>query len=686
MAVPPRQPPDQSVRKATRLGVYIAREPGRMPTAEEEEPYVYCTEIYRGANGRLPTATFEVDLGRLNQRIREERLIKDMCLWVEVWTLKKELKDSDESTRDELLFQGEIDAADLSIESGNEKKTLTARIAQHHFVLPVQGIRYWRDGNSISSLYDYPLEFNPLVDGKVFDNMILPANPEDGIEGILAARNDEEYAIFVDPDSISPTALKHHHGKPQRWTLREAVRFLCYEHNREIGFSTMKPVIRNPDEGDLAEVLKDADYPKIRNVTIPLGTWLPQALDHLLNPSGFGWFLSPTVTEGDVEGQQQIVIYRRGRGPERTLLLQKIADRLDVTKSNISRLNVKYDVGTVVNAIKVLGSFAEREITVELYRAWPDNLDDSISDETPSDSDAGRLWLANEGGDITFVRYHGPDSPPKIAYNLDNSDMGVIKRRPLSDCLTYRTRTRSEEEQEEDESEEGGSEAEPETKQKLERQPVSLEISTDDGETWSDARFLAEDGEENQDWHGWRLLSDQIGIRITGKIPELLQETDPSRLRMRITGTIKLDYRISYVTEDDPESANTNRVVQYIDASDRFHDRRRTTADEHNVGEFASVLTGDLDERDDTEAIEEYARELLKTQRMTQITASFPIPGIDTSWEVGDVITKVEGREISFNRLAESDPEKSYIQVIGIRYQNTPGAQWTILETESFDT
>jgi hypothetical protein len=53
--------------------------------------------------------------------------------------------------------------------------------------------------------------------------------------------------------------------------------------------------------------------------------------------------------------------------------------------------------------------------------------------------------------------------------------------------------------------------------------------------------------------------------------------------------------------------------------------------------------------------------------------------GYTESYRVGDIVTKVEGREISFNRAAEGNAGKT-LQITGIRWINEPGNQSTILE------
>ena len=51
-----------------------------------------------------------------------------------------------------------------------------------------------------------------------------------------------------------------------------------------------------------------------------------------------------------------------------------------------------------------------------------------------------------------------------------------------------------------------------------------------------------------------------------------------------------------------------------------------------------------------------------------KIAATFSLPGINLDYEIGDLVTRVKGREISLDRFAETVQEARYLQIMKIIY------------------
>lgn len=187
---------------------------------------------------------------------------------------------------------------------------------------------------------------------------------------------------------------------------------------------------------------------------------------------------------------------------------------------------------------------------------------------------------------------------------------------------------------------------------------------------------------------GYRVLHDEIGVWFTGQrqpegtsggIPEEMLTDD---VEMRVTGTLRGDRRVEYTTSTSSYSPNSNSIYETIDLSDRYFDRRRQPD-----GDYASTLDGEQDDKDDESSLQAYVNEVKMKSDLADSQAEvtliglkycFDSSGSDDSYKIGDIITKLEGREISFNR-ANSTFDSKYLQVVGITWTNEPGNQTTRL-------
>jgi hypothetical protein len=108
---------------------------------------------------------------------------------------------------------------------------------------------------------------------------------------------------------------------------------------------------------------------------------------------------------------------------------------------------------------------------------------------------------------------------------------------------------------------------------------------------------------------------------------------------------------------------------------EKFQKRWRKTS-----GTYASVLTGPCDERDDWEAIEEFAEQLRDRNHYAEIDCEFRLPGWHLDYKIGDLITKIAGREINLNAAPADAPENRYVQIVERRFEMTPqGGPSTVL-------
>ena len=526
-----------------------------------------------------------------------------------------------EDARDKPLFWGEIVQQRVEIREGREVESLIARIEPYHFGLPLKGQYVW---NNQKRNGDGEAQWVPI------DIEFQPM-----IDGLIRDNrfrptdNVNKYFFWIDPESArNDTATGYHGGEVGEWSLQDVVETLLWLPNWK------ETHIRNPKRRDIDKQIEDP--PAVRNLILKRGAFVPDYLDASLHRHGYNWAIDMESKDGSIK--PIVRFFKRGEGDEKTVLIQETGTVCDLTLTNTSELDVAFDVGKLANVVEGFGSLVEREFTIPLYRSWAGE-DDGTHDHADPNNPIGRRWLANEGATHTGVR-------PEITGPPVFGDDWIVKRRVLEDCLTVRDGV---------------------------RRPPFLEYKPSGG-AWTAVP---------SEW-GWRLSTVDVSIWFTGQresedstsggIPSEMLEDG---VELRITGTLRGDTRPSFEYTRSSNSPNTNDVKQILDLSDRYFDRQR-----QSTGDYASVLTGSADTQDDTEALEDYVTAMARASEAAEVKAGIKLFGINTDYKIGDVITKVEGREISFNRLTSTSNAK-YVQVVGITYNNGP--QETILQVEPYD-
>lgn len=603
-----------SARNMTRCAVYLASSPDTAPVEADLRDDVICTAIHHYAGGKLSSAEFIVDLGKNGRNIENREVISNASRQIEVWTLRENVEDEDESPRDQCLFWGELTGDHIQIGNGQQERWTAIIHPRKHFGEPVEGQFVYNPQEDDVDVVHYDLEFNPEFDGQPLDNSW----------GFGATNNPQDYSIWIDPESIRTSEGRDYYGSDSAtpWTLNEVSRTLLSWKNADEDF------IDNPDKSHTDDKLESA--PTIRNLILTSGGNIPAYLDAILQPLGYNWFVKSETNNG--ASKRTIQYYKRGEGAEKEVKLQAYDKTIDARKDEVEQVGVTYDFSTVYNRLRVQGALIQREFTLSLYPAWS-AVSDGLSSEDRQNH-YGRKFVANEGGNYTDLRGSIGDPP-----QLDN--FGPPKNRVMEDCLTLRDN---------------------------QRMPVHVEYRLGGSGDWG---YLP-DLEPN-----FRLLTTEVGIYLTGESirAELL---DIDNLELRITGTLTSDQRLEFRTDvnsDAPVSGNVERIER---AHTQFFDRQKQSS-----GSYASVLSGVSDTRDDTTQIEDYAEELLAKETLANVSADIRLFGLNHEYGIGDILTKVDGRAISFNRSSQSGSGK-YIQVAGISYQLTPN-QYTVIHAEQYD-
>ena len=620
----PANPYSDTWEKMTRVGVYLAEAADTAPTEADLRPDIICNSIVQRAGSQLHQATFTVDLGKQGRNIEKRQLTANASRQIEVWTLKEQVELPGDSLRDQCLFWGELTTDRIAINKGQAEQW-TAVVAEHlHFGEAIIGqVTYDPVADDLDTVH-VELEFNPQIDGEIENNMLAKD----------AEKNSAEHPIWVDPEAMRTVdAIEYFNGaadgdEPQPWTVKDIVNAICLWRNENEDY------VDNPSDSHVENVISDA--PEVRDLILTTGGYLPEYLSAILPQYGFNWCLR-TNADGSAS-KRSIFIYQRGTGTSKQVKLQKFG--ADISKQDeVDQLSVEYDFNDVRNRIRVQGGLIQREVTLPLYPAWPE-AEDGTEQSTILSNIVGRKWIANEGGSYTDVRTE-ISTPPLLDF------LGPPRNRVPEDCLTLR----------------GGA-----------RMPVLVEYSTNGGTTWKDISAIAP---------SFRVMTTECGIYFTrvSSGTDVFNATimDLSGTSLRMTCTLTGDYRLEHRTaksSDSPVSLQAERIIR---AHTQFVDRQR-----QSTGGFASDLTGDHESRDDTTEIQEFADRLLEDATRADISASIRLFGLNFEYKIGDIIQKVDGRSISFNRLADSVADGAYLQVVGISYQ-LGDRQYTTLEINAYD-
>ena len=622
-----------TARKVPEFRILLGDTDGNAPeaAAEPEVPEYQLLTITRTAGGRsLDEATFERDLGALGEKLVDLQTPAAWARQVEVWLYPADA-DSEEEQEGEPLFWGELTSQQISIDQG-EKALVRAQVQPYHFGEPLRLYRAWDPANSQARDVHGDIVFNPMVDSKIVGNQSATHNES----------ADENVPLFLDPESSrTPESLVLQDDGRGEWTLETAIRVVSHLCNEDATFVT------NLSDVDFESTWWD-DAPAVLNLPLRRGQYLPAYLDAILIPHGFSWYLR-TVPDDSESTARWITVFKLGEGNEKEVYLQRPGEELDVSKTNTLQLGMEVSVGDLANKIYGHGSLKEYEVTIELYRGWPEVQDDATEDDlrkSDPDSDystkeeAWRLWVGNEAGDYCSTRTTTKPIPA-TALDLSAAEIYVPKRRVLGPTLVKDDDGR--------------------------RKPPVIEWYSNGDSEWQLVP---------PEW-GAQILDDQIGVRFTGDAPpgDLIAEGDDARLR--ISGTIQSDTRLTYSNEPRGSSPNLREAALWLDLSDRFHFRERLA-----TGDHASTLTDTADTTDDADDLEAYCDKIRDVEDSAVIRASIVLHGILLDYEIGDLITRVDGREISFNRNSDDAETKRYLQVMGIMYDRQQQTTSLIVEPQ----
>lgn len=625
----------------TRLRAFFGPLGGGPPDYTQTQSEVWTVrQIRRSAGGSQPDFA-------LLQRALTDQVINREALFqrreVHIWIVDETYDDDEADYFVTPLFWGEVLRNGFRISANpTDSETAVAAVHRYHFGELLDGEHVYEPNEDATVVMAGDVRFNPLgPDGRIDGNMAdIQADP-----GFPST-----YNLWIDPESARSTesATVHEQTAASQWSLPRAVATLQKVLNEDETYIFNKFAIAEED----AE-WEDVETP--RNVMLKRGLHLDQCLDILLPPYGRGWWVNPETADAysgalaDLDLEPRLTYFQRGVGTEKDIKLQAPGSTLDTDLSDLVDASITYDLANLKTQVIVAGQVPEREVTVELHKYWLEADDGLTVDEIDIDTGAYRWWGANEDGSWDGAR-------PEITAHLDLDEVfgageWTPRRRTLHRPLTFRGQATNESE---------GL-----------RRPVTVEVSDDGGSTWHNVKDPG-DYQAN-----FSVVPGQMSIWFNdAELPDFLVDAD---LQVRVTATITGDVAPRVEATVPSEVPTSAQIPLYIDGSDRFFDRAR-----HEYGTLASVLTGAHDERDDETTMQTFADAVLLQEFAAAVVGPLTLRGILTDYEIGDLITGISGRSISFNRTSDDENPK-YPQVVGIEWSQDGPRQTTRLLLAPYD-
>lgn len=665
MTVAPQVPTLTAVN-AVRPYVRIASAAGVLPNSGDVAIRLRPKQIARFAGGaELDVCRMDYNLGATGERIQDVQLVEDWNRQIDV-----RVRTFNAPAGAGILFWGETATSQLHIAAPGETVTIQAVVSPPLFGDILRGAPMLNADTFTTIVSEVDCVFNPIVDGKVLFNKCSRADPDNG------------FPLFVSPDSVRTQNAQDDYGIiAQEWQLSDALLMFLGMLN------TQETFIKNDFQFQNLQLALLSDPPPLRNVRIPRGLYLPEILDRLLIPLGYNWYVSPGLTdvvddpfspvdEGELSAAPTITIFKRGQGREVSIYYQRVGESLDLRKSNAPDVNVEIDILDLANSVVGHGSFIEHEITIELFACWPFDDDDIPPDELDPTVEGSqyhngkqhvwRRFAANEAGDWNNTRDR---TTAQELNDVFEDDSYTQRRRRLFECLTYASTA-------------DGTEK---------RRPPYVEYYDTAAGVDNEGAWV----EVPSDW-SYEILKDEIGVRFNSrKIPGELYNLG-SNVRVRVTGVVVGDHRLTSFSTGGA-SPNSNSVELFVDLSDKFHKRVRVNDGPYRsrfssagLGEepinrdgVVDVTQMDADETDDLSELQTFIDELVDIEQAAKATAIITLSTIDYSYEIGDVIVGVYGRNISFNRLVPSIGQR-YMQITSIVHDFERQTTRLKVESEEF--
>jgi len=593
------------------------------------------------------------------------------------------------------------------------------------------GDRLDRDGDMPNSTdaknhvsTDMPTRFNPAGTGTRVIGGYLPNCTPDNYDFVPDSQNQPGvmYPCFLDPNvdrQDDPRTL---------WNLSKAVRYILGVWNAQ----TEDSVIDNPDFTVLDALLQNrrpldgqqyfdpndpatyqTDPNIIRDYDATNKPW-PEAVAQLIGFYGFGMRF---VCEDDENGlpYDYVEFYRKDAAAPnapKQIYLPTTGTSVADAMANISAMHAAFDYHGVANDVFIETALERFEVSVVLAPGFQ-----PVSNDGNNDGNAFRtsaLDALNATADLRKkYRYYIADECADGHFSIENQnwvttnpiDFTNVFKDPnntdINPPRTYVHRYRP-----------GKNKLFSKDLLNLPRK-AQLAVSRNYGPQGGADPPCLWDTVSGTDWreipHGWHLLTDRLGIMVTADSPEswnvgrsaagkadictggILKAisamanpnnapdapVDAQQFYLRLTTVIDGDLGIDVEAQRRDASPMKNTIQRRVDARDHFH---------YDVIDGSSALSATPLSpevvQDDTDLATAHACQLRSAHEFPPLTAAVTIPMFVTSYQIGDRIDQISGRNVSFQVNAGSEQQEapSYPFIVGLTWNFEGEKQQTTLQ------
>ena len=387
----------------------------------------------------------------------------------------------------------------------------------------------------------------------------------------------------------------------QRWTVADAIGYLI---------ATAVPNdIEVPSSQELQSLAGQIDLAR----TDITGKTIAKALEQLASQAGLN-------LRASLQGRG-IVLYRPGvDGRRRKVRLQPAGATLSADRSNLYKGRVLFYRRPARPTILALGQHKRYESTFALKPGWDplnetDRWRDFIpdgSDSWPAKADVYRKWVLNEHGLYTGAPWNlalnslSAVSSEDFLLDIPRIPLECLSREPSGKSLGYVVETRLN--------------------------------SSDTWRIWPRPVWISK----------WELAVYLGGSSLPG---DFFQAAVVGDAEVRLTATIEADTRLTATIDGD-----SNAGIETVDLSSQAAYRKV-----HSASVFADdAQLGSPLERDDTVLLNHLARRHVRDKGIAT-TAELTLGWVDTSYHVGDIVDRIDGRSLE---LAASPEARPFVQSV----------------------
>ena len=567
-----------------------------------------------------------------------------------------------------------------------------------------------QNGNNVQT--DLPVRFNPAGLGTRSVGGFLPNCTPDGFD--VGEGGNSPFPVFLDPNidrSPDPRSF---------WGLSKAVRYILANWNTQ----ALGSLVDNPDFGVLDALLQNrrpltgaeffdptnsasyqTDPNRIRDYDATNKPW-PEVVAELLGFYGFGMrWVCATGSAG--QPCDFIDVYRKdAAGPTdpKPIYLPDPGSNVSAALVNVARMHAAFDYQAVANSFFIETAPERYEVSVILAPGFQPQSGDGMaanrvqfrksaldaSNATATTRSKYRFYIADECGDghwsladsewltsaIDFSTvFQLPDS------KSDNLPAYVRRYRPGRNTLFSKD---------------------------LNNKPFPAQLSLSRNYTGADPPCIWDtvSGTWQQIDGGWTLMEDRLGIEVTvddpeswniGKPPADTAAQEPTGVLhgitslsnpsstvqsekmfwLRLTTVIEADYGIEATAYRRDASPIASTILRRVDARDHYH---------YDIVDGSSAFnpTPGTDQvaQDDSDAALAHACQLRSAHEFPPLAAAVTIPMLVDYIQVGDRISQINGRDISFlvNSGTEQGEAPSYPFVVGLTWDFQGDKQSTTLQ------